>query len=224
MTGIKGESIKKVRESLFRWIKRWKKRQIRKRSCEDQRWKFRISKQGIKRWPKSKSRAKGEKVWTQERGASWKRREKGSWGERIEKASKTDKIQWRLWLMPTWIKWAYENIYQYLLSWIIIKYRMNSYHYLFKFIVIGDTGKHLHRLRRWQILHRPPVYREQDQSHPRCDHRCRIRSQDHTCQRQKHQATNMGHCRSGKLSFNYTVLLSKRYRCSSGLRHHKVIS
>lgn len=93
-----------------------------------------------------------------------------------------------------------------------------SYAYLFKYIIIGDTGKslsppfvldplkpfHLHTLsilfdltspycRCRKVLLTPLVHGQALQTAARSDHRGRVRSANHSDQLEKHQIANLGH-------------------------------
>lgn len=74
-----------------------------------------------------------------------------------------------------------------------------SFHYLFKFIVIGDTGTSFSISRRRQVLCGAAVRRAEDQHGARCYHWCGVRSKDGEGAEEDNQVADLGYCGSGEL-------------------------
>ena len=68
-----------------------------------------------------------------------------------------------------------------------------SFSYMFKFIIIGDTGTLLSISRRRQILPPAPVHRPPLSAETRGHHRSRVRLQNYQRRHPLGQATNLGH-------------------------------
>lgn len=71
-----------------------------------------------------------------------------------------------------------------------------SYTFLFKYIIIGDSGivsVIIHRGRK--VLPSSSVHRQKISRQALSHHRRLVRRQNHLSQIQQHQTTNLGHCK-----------------------------